>query len=205
MSMQDLPPSICFRLQGTNSNRDAIGAAVTIESSAGRADAHAAVRIRISFATQQGCVLRPRRRERARCGLRSAGRAGSCRNFATCRSITGSGSKKAPRLRAWSRSRPRRARCGAPETQKRNREASGTVETWLLAPVMAPDLSLPDLSGKVQTLVRACGERPVLLALLDHRSRRIAGRSLRRAKSHPPLGSARLADRLRVNLDEVRR
>ena len=34
--MDDLPPSIAFRLQGTKSNRDAIGAAVTIETSAGR-------------------------------------------------------------------------------------------------------------------------------------------------------------------------
>ncbi len=34
--VDDLPPSIAFRLQGTKSNRDAIGAAVTIETSAGR-------------------------------------------------------------------------------------------------------------------------------------------------------------------------
>ncbi len=32
----DLPPSISFRLSGTQSNRDAIGAAITIETSAGR-------------------------------------------------------------------------------------------------------------------------------------------------------------------------
>src|SRR4029077_18749553 len=32
----DLPPSIAFRLQGTKSNRDAIGASVTIETSSGR-------------------------------------------------------------------------------------------------------------------------------------------------------------------------
>ena len=34
--MAELPPSIAFRLQGTKSNRDAIGASVTIETSAGR-------------------------------------------------------------------------------------------------------------------------------------------------------------------------
>ncbi len=34
--VEDLPPSIAFRLQGTKSNRDAIGATVTIESSAGK-------------------------------------------------------------------------------------------------------------------------------------------------------------------------
>ncbi len=34
--IEDLPPSICFRLRGTRSNHDAIGAVVTIETSAGR-------------------------------------------------------------------------------------------------------------------------------------------------------------------------
>jgi tetratricopeptide (TPR) repeat protein/peroxiredoxin len=34
--MDDLPPSISFRLRGTNSNRDAIGASITIETEAGR-------------------------------------------------------------------------------------------------------------------------------------------------------------------------
>src|SRR5207253_562029 len=34
--LDDLPPSIAFRLQGTKSNRDAIGAAVTIETGSGR-------------------------------------------------------------------------------------------------------------------------------------------------------------------------
>ncbi len=34
--MEDLPPSIAFRLQGTKSNRDAIGSSVTIETAAGR-------------------------------------------------------------------------------------------------------------------------------------------------------------------------
>src|SRR5579871_6925186 len=34
--VEDLPPSIAFRLQGTKSNRDAIGASVTIETSAGK-------------------------------------------------------------------------------------------------------------------------------------------------------------------------
>ena len=34
--MEELPPSIAFRLRGTKSNRDAIGAAVTIETEIGR-------------------------------------------------------------------------------------------------------------------------------------------------------------------------
>jgi len=35
-TISDLPPALVFRLRGTKSNRDAIGAAVTIETSAGR-------------------------------------------------------------------------------------------------------------------------------------------------------------------------
>ncbi len=34
--MKDLAPSIAFRLRGSKSNRDAIGAAVTLETNAGR-------------------------------------------------------------------------------------------------------------------------------------------------------------------------
>ena len=34
--IEDLPPSIAFRLRGAKSNRDAIGAAVTVESDSGR-------------------------------------------------------------------------------------------------------------------------------------------------------------------------
>jgi hypothetical protein len=34
--MQELPPSIAFRLQGVKSNRDAIGAVITIETDSGK-------------------------------------------------------------------------------------------------------------------------------------------------------------------------
>ena len=69
--MEDLPASIAFRLQGTKSNRDAIGASVTIETGVGPADAHAAGRIRVSFPTQQRCVLRPRRDEESSASIDS--------------------------------------------------------------------------------------------------------------------------------------
>ena len=56
--MRTLPPSIAFRLRGTKSNRDAIGAAITVETGAGRQTRIAAGRLGISFAAQQGSVLR---------------------------------------------------------------------------------------------------------------------------------------------------
>ena len=46
--MEELPGSIAFHLQGTKSNRDAIGASVTIETSAGRQTRIASSWIRIS-------------------------------------------------------------------------------------------------------------------------------------------------------------
>src|SRR6202040_2925584 len=36
IEMKHLPPSVAFRLRGTKSNRDAIGAAVTVETESGR-------------------------------------------------------------------------------------------------------------------------------------------------------------------------
>ena len=99
--MQDLAPSIAFRLRGGKSNRDAIGAAITVETGVGAADPHAAGGIGIPFPAQQGSVLRAGRGRRARCGRRSAGPADWCRNFATFHSTTESGWTRAPRRRAW--------------------------------------------------------------------------------------------------------
>ena len=91
----NLPPSIAFRLRGTKSNRDAIGASVTIETSVGPADAHASGRIRFSFPAQQRYLLRPRETQQDRCARRFAGPAAWCRSFTIFRSITEFGSKKA--------------------------------------------------------------------------------------------------------------
>ena len=68
--MENLPPSIAFRLRGTKSNRDAIGAAITIETESGSQTRTLQVRsqrIRFSFAAQQRCFLRPGSRRRVRC------------------------------------------------------------------------------------------------------------------------------------------
>ena len=44
-----------------------------------------------------------------------------------------------------------------------------TIETWLLAPIAAPDFSLPDLSGKTRTLSETRG-RPIFLNLWSTKS-----------------------------------
>ena len=63
--MDDLPPSIAFRLQGTKSNRDAIGASVTIETQRLSADAQFAGGIRLPLPAQQRYFFRPWRNERS--------------------------------------------------------------------------------------------------------------------------------------------
>ncbi|MGD0513228.1 MAG: tetratricopeptide repeat protein, partial [Terriglobales bacterium] len=50
----------------------------------------------------------------------------------------------------------------ANNTQKDIEALRATIETWLLAPVSAPDFSLPDLSGKTQTLSAFRGKTVVL-------------------------------------------
>ncbi len=55
--IEDLPPSIAFRLRGTKSNRDAIGAAVTVETESGSQTLMLQAGLGISFAAQQGIIF----------------------------------------------------------------------------------------------------------------------------------------------------
>jgi hypothetical protein len=79
------------------------------------------------------------------------------------RSITGSSWKKETRRfgsrhSERQRSLPHMAATPAQETES----LPTTFGTWLLAAVAAPDFSLPDMSGQVQTLTALRG-KPVLL------------------------------------------
>ena len=90
----------------------------------------------------------------AQCARRFAGPAASCKNCTISPSITGSGWKKALNPRAWKPFNTRVAKQTAPpyESSPEIELLPTDVETWLLAPVAAPDFSLPDLSGQVRTL-----------------------------------------------------
>ena len=57
-TMKDIGHSIAFRLRGTKSNRDAIGASVTLEADGTLPDKISAGRLWISVAAQQGTLLR---------------------------------------------------------------------------------------------------------------------------------------------------
>ena len=99
--MEDLPPSIAFRLRGTKSNRDAIGAVVTVETERGPPRRVRCKLDRDFFRSTARMCSSAWEQRRARCARRFAGRADWCRNSTICRSTTGSGLKKGPSHSRW--------------------------------------------------------------------------------------------------------
>jgi len=161
--VDNLPPSISFRLRGTKSNRDAIGAAVTVESSAGRqtrmlqagsgflsqhskdvffglgdtkGPVHASIRWPSGLVQEVHDLPLNHR-----VWIEEGSEPSSSEPFK--RSTTGR-AQVAPAHRAEAESLPTGA------------------ETWLLAPVTAPVFSLPDVTGETHALLSRRG-KPVLL------------------------------------------
>jgi tetratricopeptide (TPR) repeat protein/peroxiredoxin len=161
-TMQDLPPAISFRLRGTKSNRDAIEAVVVIETAVGRqtrtlqagsgflsqsskdlffglGEAKGAVKASIrwpSGVVQELHELPP--------GHRIWVEEGSA-EFRQEPFVMKTPGKQPPSLAAL------------PAEQ-----FPTSVETWLLAPLSAPDVSLPDSAGQMRTLEAFRG-KPVFL------------------------------------------
>ncbi|HTR64393.1 MAG TPA: FG-GAP-like repeat-containing protein [Terriglobales bacterium] len=160
----NLPPSISFRLRGTKANRDAIGAAVTIETQSGRQ----------TRMLQAGSGFLAQHSKEVFFGLGDA--KGPVR--ATVRWPSGLVQELRDLPvghRIWieeggaTRTEPFRAalRLESAPTAGDTAEAvpsqfPSVVETWLLAPVAPPDFSLPDLTGRTQTLSARRG-KPLLL------------------------------------------
>ncbi len=160
--VQDLPPSIGFRLKGTKSNRDAIGASVTIETSSGKQ----------TRMLQAGSGFLCQHSKDLFFGL---GDAKGTVN-ATIRWPSGLVQKLSDlpvNHRIWVEEgsvasrfevfRPVAQHTGEPPTRAEQLEELPTqVETWLLAPVSAPDFSLLDLASQPRSL-SGCKGKPVLL------------------------------------------
>lgn len=159
--MHSLPPSMAFRLRGTRSNPDAIGAVITLRTDlaqqtrelhagsgflsqhskelvfglgAAKGPVHASIRWP-SGLVQELQDLPPNHRIWVEEGVKPA----RIEPF------------RAPLIPGESRA----------ETQKAE-PLPATVETWLLAPVAAPDFSLPDKRGRLWSLAALRG-KPVLL------------------------------------------
>lgn len=159
---KDLPPSLAFRLQGTKSNRDAIGASVTIES--GSRKQTQTVRAGSGFLSQHSkeiffglgdhegpvhAVIRW-----------PSGLTQEVRDLPANHRVWLQEGMPPSRIEPFKSTKLGSA---AAATQAIAGESlPSTVETWLLAPVPAPEFSLSDLKGQQRTLSALRG-KPVLL------------------------------------------
>ena len=165
--MEELPASIAFHLQGTKSNRDAIGASVTIETVAGR-------QTRI---VQAGSGFLSQHSKNVFFGLGEAkgivrasihwpsGLVQELRNLPINHKIWVEEGLEPSRMQPFDTQSKRRA-VVSPAGSRGGELLPSNVETWLLAPIAAPDFSLPDLSGKVHALSSSSWQ-PHTLEFLD--------------------------------------
>ena len=163
--MKDLPPSIAFRLRGSKSNRDAIGAAVTVETGSGRQTR--LLQAGSGFLSQHSKEILfglGETRDPVRVWIRwPSGLVQEIRDLP-------------PNHRVWVEEGSEPSRIEAFKTGASGLKPPGqvavspgepeplpsAVETWLLAPLSAPDFSLPDVGGQAHSLAEFRG-KPVLL------------------------------------------
>ncbi len=160
--MDDLPPSIAFRLQGTKSNRDAIGAAVTVETSAGRQTR--TLQAGSGFLSQHSKDIffgLGEAREPVRASIRwPSGLVQELRNLPINHRIWVEEGLEPSRIEPFKT--VVQPKSGIDVESQESELLPTNVETWLLAPVAAPDFSLADFSGSVRTLSTMRG-KPALL------------------------------------------
>jgi len=160
--MERLPPSIAFRLRGTKSNRDAIGAAVAVETETGRQ----------TRMLQAGSGFLSQHSKEIFFGLGKAvgpvqasirwpsGLVQNLRDLPVRHRIwVEEGSEK---IRVELFKPQQAARNNAFNTAPPAETVLKTIATWLLAPIAAPDFSLSDLAGRPRSLASFRG-RPLLL------------------------------------------
>jgi tetratricopeptide (TPR) repeat protein/thiol-disulfide isomerase/thioredoxin len=161
--IENLPPSIAFCLCGSKSNRDAIGAAVTVETELGRQ----------TRMLQAGSGFLSQHSKEVFFGLGEAkGPVRSSIRWPSGHVQEIQGLPQNHRVWVEEGAEPSRMEPFKPQPSAAAQFAAitvqvsdplpSTVETWLLAPVAALDFSLADLSGQVRTLAGLRG-RPVLL------------------------------------------
>ena len=157
-----LPPSVSFRLRGTKSNRDAIGAAVTIETERGKQTRQ----------IQAGSGFLSQHTKDLLFGLGDATRllkvtvrwpGGLVQDFSGMpikHRITIEEGKEAFVSEPF---RVHSAEGNSTSAFPREQYPSqAVIETWLLEPIPAPSVSLPSMSGAVRTLTEFRG-KPLML------------------------------------------
>jgi tetratricopeptide (TPR) repeat protein/peroxiredoxin len=165
--MPDLPPSIAFRLRGTKSNRDAIGVVVTVETETGRQTR--SLQAGSGFLSQHskdvffglGAAKGP-----LRASIRwPGGLVQDLRDLPIDHRIWVEEGSDPTRIEAFDTPAGHGPIVDAKLDNAKSPQIETlpiTSETWLIAPVEAPDFSLPDVDGKVRMLSGLRG-KPVLL------------------------------------------
>ncbi len=165
--MEQLPPSIAFRLRGVKSNRDAIGALITLETSSGRQTRM--LQAGSGFLSQHskqvffglGDSTAP-----VRASIRwPSGLVQRLEGLPPDHTIWVEEGLQPTRMEAFKVSPQRPASMVARLTRLqavRAEELPNAVQTWLLAPIAAPDFSLSDLSGHTRTLSENRGKTILL-------------------------------------------
>ena len=169
--IETLPPSIAFRLRGTKSNRDAIGAVVTVETKEGKQTRSFQVR-----SLQAGSGFLSQHSKDVFFGLGAAkgpvrasirwpsGLVQELHDLPINHRIWVEEGSEPSRIEAFQQSAGRRtSSVKVAEAKPQQVETlPATAETWLLAPVEAPDFSLPDLAGQMVTLSSLRGKTVLL-------------------------------------------
>jgi Flp pilus assembly protein TadD/peroxiredoxin len=169
--IHDLPPSIAFRLSGTKSNRDAIGAVVTVETAAGRQVR--SLQAGSGFLSQHskdiffGLGRATTATDRVRASIRwPSGAVQELRDLPVNHRIwVEEGSEPSRMVPFKATAVPAYTVASAAEIIGHRRELdamAASSETWLLAPVDAPDFSLPDGGGRMQSLSSLRGKTVLL-------------------------------------------
>jgi len=201
--LHDLPSSIAFRLTGTKSNRDAIGAAITIETESGSQTRM--LQAGSGFLSQHskdlffglGAAKGP-----VRASIRwPSGLVQECRNLPVDHRIWIEEGSEPSRVVPFHPV----ATAVASTAAKTPAEADSlpeNFESWLLAPIAAPDFSLSDQSGRPQTLV-SFREKLVLLNLSTIQSEEYL-RDLRLFESEHRRWASQGLQLLAINADGAR-
>lgn len=160
-AMKSPGDSIAISLRGLHSNRDAIGAAVTIETEHGRQAK--TLQAGSGFLTQHSkevCFGLGKTPKTIRATVRwPDGRVQKFENLPANSRIAMEEGQETFRAVPF---RPAPAEPGAKTESVRAEDTSNHNQTWLIEPLLAPDFALPDLHGQVQTLESFHGH-PVLL------------------------------------------
>jgi tetratricopeptide (TPR) repeat protein len=157
----DLPPAISFRLQGKKSNRDAVGAVITIESGSTRQTK--TLQVGSGFLSQHSKdVFFGLGEQEADIQATIHWPSGLVQKFAALpinHRIWVEEGKDPSRIESLKR--PLAQAAVAPPSPNAE-ELPTKVETWLLSPIIAPAFTLPDLKRTTQSLSALRGKNALL-------------------------------------------